>query len=362
MNRIPIYNLSVHNNANGNCDVYIDGAIVDASTQKIYAEYFGDDSLSSFKSIRDQITKSGSQTINFYINSVGGMVTEAMAIHDYIVNLQSKGYKVNTYGRGIIASSATYILMASENSTISENSWFMIHNCSGFAYGDVNEVENQAATLRKFNDKVTNFYCKATNLSTTVIGNMMNKETWFTGDEAVEKGFVKNVEGQQNFTNSISTDNWLFSNKEVLQAYNSFTPQNSNFMDIKTISNSVKDSIINHLKELGVIKNDADSTKLEGIATAVENALKPLNEEVDTKIKNAIDAAMDKLPELIKNAITESVKDVATKDDIANEVKKVSDELEVVKGDIANKTGNPITNQTTSAPDKFDMDGITWED
>jgi ATP-dependent Clp protease, protease subunit len=357
MQRLPFFNYKFQNNSNGSCDVFIDGAIVDASTEQIYKDWWGDDTVKSFRSVRQQIDNSGANEINIFINSGGGQVTEAMAIHDYIVALQNAGKKVTCTGRGIIASAATYILMASNNSTISENSWFMIHNVSGFAYGDVNECENQVAMLRKFNDTITQFYTNATGLSNTVIGNMMNKETWLTGAEAKDKGFVKNVETNQNFTNSINQEQWLFNNTDVLSAYNSFTKINQDKMNIKEL-------VMNALKEAGFIKNETDTTNYEGIATAVENALKPINEEIDTKVSNAVTEATKDLASTVTNAVTEAMKNVATPEAITtaveNAVKPINDELVLVKADIANKKGGEA-NPKVDPKNTMDQTGISWQ-
>ena len=372
MQKLTFFNYVIKNNTDtASCDIFIDGEIVDARTEQIYKEWWDDDTATSFKNIRKQINEAKAKTINVYVNSGGGQVIEAMAIHDYLKSMEQAGKTVNTYGRGLIASAATYILMASKNSTISENSWFMVHNVSGGIYGDVNEIENYAVTMRKFNDQITQFYSSHTGLSNTVIGNMMNKETWMDGKEAHAKGFVKNLESSQTFTNSISKEQWLFNNTEVLSAYNSFTKQSPNNMDFKKLGEELRNSIINHLKDIGVIKNETDTTKLDGIATAVENALKPLNEEVDTKIKDAVKEATKGLNTTVTNAVTEALKNLATKDDLKNlattqtvtdEIKKVTDELQLVKDDVANKiTGDPGRKKSkeTGNPDN-DHEGITW--
>ncbi len=218
---IDVFNFSFVNSADESVDVHIDGEIVDASTQQIMRDWWGDETSVSFKSFRDEITKSPAKTLNVYINSYGGHVGDAMAIHDLLVDLQNQGKTVNTKGRGIIASAATYILMAGNNSEMSKNSWFMIHNASGGVYGDVNIVENYARSLRKFNDATRDFYASATGIPKENITKMMNAETWMTAEEAKEKGFVKSVSGGVSFTNTIPKENWHYSNRAVLNAYNS---------------------------------------------------------------------------------------------------------------------------------------------
>jgi ATP-dependent protease ClpP protease subunit len=360
MQKLTFFNYKINNNTSGeSCDIHIDGVIVDASTEQIIKDWWGDDTPTSFKSVRNQIGESV-KTVNVFVNSGGGQVTEAMAIHDYLKNLASKGITVNTYGRGIVASAATYILMASANSTISENSWFMVHNVSGGIYGDVNEIENYAVMMRKFNDQITDFYATNTGLSSTVIKNMMNKETWFNGKEAVEQGFVKKVEDNTTFTNSITKENWLFNNTQVLQAYNSFTSKTPIKMDIKKL-------VMDALKEAGLIKNEADTKQHETIADAVANALKPLNDEVDTKITNAVTEATKDLGTTVANAVTEALKNVVTKEDIkdlattasvTDEIKKVTDELEAVKADVATRKGGEAGNKGEGGTNR---DGISWQ-
>lgn len=218
------FQYSVRNATSDALDIYIDGYIVDAPTQEMLRSWYGDETSVSYKSLRDQITATQPKTVNVYINSGGGQVADALAIHDMIVELQARGAAVNTYGRGIIASAATYILMASNNSSISENSWFMIHNVQGGAYGDVNDVENAAKMMRRFNDQIRDLYVNYTGIDAATIASWMNKETWFSGAQAKEKGFVKNVTGQAVFTNAIDETKWPFHNSAVLNAYNAFAP------------------------------------------------------------------------------------------------------------------------------------------
>jgi ATP-dependent Clp protease, protease subunit len=345
-----VFNYKVENSSENAVDVYIDSDIVDATTQEIYKNYFGDDSPTSYKSFRDQLNIDNLKTVNIFINSPGGMVTEAMAIHDLIVEMQSKGITVNTKGRGIIASAATYILMAG-NSDMSENSWFMIHNVAGFAYGNVNEVENQARTLRKFNDQITKFYSNATGLSETVIGNMMDKETWLSATEAKDKGFVKNVSGKVNFTNSINPEQWQFSNMAVLNSYNSFTNKNNPDMDISKVTEAIENAFKKFFpSNAATTVSDADG---KAFAEAVVNGIKdqlPTNETIQEMVNAAVNAAVAniKLPEapalpenlvttdVLNNAVTKATENVVTKTD-----------LEETKNSIINAVGDKIGNRST---------------
>lgn len=367
MNKLPFFNFRVTNNTStSTCDVFIDGEIVDASTEQVYKEWWGDDTARSFKSIREEITNSGAKTINVYVNSPGGQVTEAMAIHDYLKGLENSGKTVNTYGRGIIASAATYILMASSNSSISENSWFMIHNVSGWAFGDVNQVENQAATLRKFNDTVIDFYSNHTGLSATVIGNMMNKETWMTGKEAADKKFVKKCETEQSFTNSIKPENWLFQNTQVLAAYNSAI-QNPLNMDFKNLINDIKDAFSNSLKEAGILKDE--NTKLaEQVTNALDAAFAPMNDGLNKAIDETVEARLKDLDTTITNKVNEAIQAAnqtgLTETALEEKLKPINDSIKEIENKLTSGAGSAGSGSGTPANngkvDVHNHPGVTW--
>mgnify|MGYP000296506688 FL=1 len=124
MNKLPIFNYKISNQGNEHLDIYIDGVIVDAETQEIYKEWFGDNTSVSFKSFRNEILESGIKNISITINSFGGQIGDAMAMHDFIKQLENDGYEVETIGMGMICSAATYPLSASKNSKISPNVTF----------------------------------------------------------------------------------------------------------------------------------------------------------------------------------------------------------------------------------------------
>ena len=357
---LSLFNYSFKNQSDDTIDIYIDGIIVDAPTQAMLKSWYGDETSTSYKSLRDQINQSSAKKVNIYINSGGGMVADAMAIHDMIVDLQNKGTQVNTFGRGIIASAATYILMASKNSDISENSWFMIHNVQGGAWGDVNDIENAGKMMRKFNNQIRDLYANYTSLPSETISAYMNKETWFTGKEAKEKGFVKNVSGNAQFKNSIKSEQWNFENTTVLNSYNSFTQENTS--DMKISLDSIKETVKNALAEM--FPKTEDAPKVENAATAIctsiENALKPVTDQIDTHIATTVANLLKadgegSVQAMITTTLSNILKAegegtvsaaivVAANSAVAtatNGFAKTSD-LETLKTDVAGKLGNKV--------------------
>ncbi|MBL0233274.1 MAG: Clp protease ClpP [Chitinophagaceae bacterium] len=329
---LPIYNFSIVNQAGSNeADIYIDGDIVDAPTQEILKAYWGDETSVSYKSFRDQVVALNSKTLNIYINSAGGHIGDAMAIHDLLTELQeNKGYTVNTKIMGLCASASTYIAMSTKNSSITENSPFMIHNVSGAVWGDVNVIENYAKTMRKFNNMIVSFYNKRTGLSETVIRNMMDAETWLIGQEAVDKGFISTSTGPVEFKNKINPDYWQFKNREALNLYNSFTNKNST-MDFKKIESAIETGFKNLMEKLGISgenKNNKDA--LSNFSDSIVNAIKeaiPTEEKIQEMVNKGIEEATKNDAETLKTVVNEATKGFINKEALEAEMKTLTNEL-----------------------------------
>ena len=330
--QLEIFNYSMFNKADDAVDIHIDGDIVDAPTQEMYKNFWGDETSVSFRSFRDQIESLAPKALNVYINSTGGHVGDAMAMHDYLVELQNKGTKVNTIGRGIIASAATYLLMAGDNSEMSANSTMMIHNVSMYAYGDINQLENQVKAGRKFNNAIRDFYANKTGKPAETITAWMNKETWFNAAEAKANGFVKNVTGEAKFSNSIPAEQWPFQNKAILNQYNSFT-QNQNTMDIKKISDAIETGFSNMMKKLGLenkIGEEGSKTALNDFATVIVNAFKdevPTNEAIQKMVNDAITEATKDDATVLENAVKEGTKNFINKTELETQINTLKTEV-----------------------------------
>ena len=349
--QFSVFNFTVKNQTNAGIDIYIDGYIVDSPTLEIMREYWGDETSVSYKSFRDSIP-ADVKTINLYVNSGGGHVGDAMAIHDFLADLENKGVTVNREGRGIVASAATYLVMG-KNSKLSENCLFMIHNVSGFAYGDVNEIENQAKALRKFNDLIVNFYANKTGKSATVIGNLMNKETWMDAQEAKENGFVASIGGQAKITNKIDTEHWPFRNTAMLNTYNSFTQSNSSDMVNKKTLSDVISNAFEGLKKALNLDNKTPGTEqaMNDFTTAVVDAIAqnsgPDDEALNTMIKDGVTNALAELqnvPAPITTAISDATNGFMTKEDLNKELNTFKNNL---TNSLIQKLGNKTTETTT---------------
>ncbi len=129
-------------------------------------------------------------SIDLRIHSPGGSILDGLALFNGIKNHPAK-----VVGRveGLAASMGSVVLMAADEIEIPENAYVMIHNVSGGAYGDIQELESMAALMRKLQDDVTDLYADATGKDRQEIADMMAAETWMNGEDAVEHGFATRV-------------------------------------------------------------------------------------------------------------------------------------------------------------------------
>lgn len=340
-------------------DVFIDGDIVDAGTQEWLA-YWGVETTTSYKSFRDTVLNSDAKRINIHINSGGGACADALAMHDLIKEQIANGANWYTFGKGIVASAATYPLLAAgpDRTNISENCFFMIHNVSGTISGNIDECEAGVKMMRKFNNCARDLYSSYFNKPKETIASWMNAETWWQGSEMKDMGFIKNCgPAEKALTNAIPKDKWLFSNKAILNTINNTispsTPKNKGmkknsiinaieegfkkyFTNSTTLQNAkpddLKAAIVNAINE----QEDDDALDPAAITTAVTNAMN--GDAFKTLIANAVGTAVTNLlgveNNVVTTAITNATKDLVTKD-----------ALETLKNDIATKLGT--TNRRT---------------
>jgi len=245
LQRYPIFNYTIAPHTTDVLDVYIDGDITDTPQP--------DGIGTSFSSFRTQVLAAKPATLNVYINSGGGALTEAMAIHDFLLQCAQEGMRVNTKGRGIVASAATYILAAG-NSDMSRNSWFMLHNVAGGIVGSLTDIEQYARTLRTFNNTVRDFYATQTGISTQDIEDMMNQETWLTAEQAYNMGFVNALAPEATFARPLAPTQWLYNNTAVLNAYNASAktvkPTNRLEKLIDKITNAIRQTPDTHVRAI----------------------------------------------------------------------------------------------------------------
>lgn len=124
--------------------------------------------------------------VQVVINSSGGDIFAASEIYDMLA--ESKA----TIKVIFAASAASYVACAC-TSEIVPTGMLMIHNVSSYAAGDYNDMAHESDVLLKASKAVATAYRLKTGMSEDELIGLMDKETWLTADEAVEKGFIDKV-------------------------------------------------------------------------------------------------------------------------------------------------------------------------
>lgn len=162
----------------------------DTASLYIYDVISAEWGVSAF-SVIDAINQAGDvQTLNIHINSPGGDVFEGRAIMAAIAAFRGKTVaQIDS----LCASAATSIALACNEIRMSEGAFFMIHNASGFAWGDKTDLRNTANVLEKIEGAIVNDYTSRTGKPEQEIRDLMQAETWFTAKEALDYGFIDHI-------------------------------------------------------------------------------------------------------------------------------------------------------------------------
>lgn len=139
------------------------------------------------KRIAGALRAIGEQDVVVNINSPGGDYFEGLAIYNLL--REHKG-AVTVKILGIAASAASVIAMAGDTVEIARAGFLMIHNAWVTTAGDRNQLRDTADWLEPFDATAADIYSVRTGLDTVTLGQMLDKETWIGGADAVEKGFA----------------------------------------------------------------------------------------------------------------------------------------------------------------------------
>ena len=127
--------------------------------------------------------------ITVKLNSCGGDLYTGIAIHNALKALPGE---VNVVVEGIAASAASVIMCAGDTVTVYPGSLIMIHGVSIMTWDwlNIQDMKQLMNGMDASERAVAAIYNAKTGIDTDTLRNMMKKETWMTGEEAVEKGFA----------------------------------------------------------------------------------------------------------------------------------------------------------------------------
>lgn len=130
--------------------------------------------------------------IQFYINSPGGSVYDALAIYDTMQYVKSD---VMTVGIGIQASAAAFLLSSGTKGKryLLPNSTVMIHQPSSGTRGKVTDMEIDLKESLRLKKRLNEIMAKNTGKSVKQITDDMERDYWLDAKEAKAYGLVDDV-------------------------------------------------------------------------------------------------------------------------------------------------------------------------
>ena len=130
--------------------------------------------------------------ISFYINSPGGIVWSGLAIYD---TMQYISPEIMTICIGQAASAGSLLLTAgSKDMRFSlPNSRIMVHQPSGGYQGQVTDIEIHTNEIIKTKERLNQIYSHHTGKNIKDIKNIMERDKYFSPEEAIEFGLIDKI-------------------------------------------------------------------------------------------------------------------------------------------------------------------------
>lgn len=285
--------------------------------------------------------------ITVRINSNGGDPFAATAIYTM---LKQQPATKDVIIEGIAASAATIIVCAGDTVKAPSNALFMIHNPAVLAYDYMteNDLDKMSNALKSIKASIIQAYLQKSNKTEEELSQLMDDETWMTGNQAKDAGFIDDILFENADITASADRKFVFSN-HIKMDIGALKPI-PNIQVMKTITESEENKLME-------IKNSADLQKQYPDLTK-ELVNSAVNTAIDTerqRIKDIEEISANIAPELVAEAKFE--KPVSAAELAFNALKHdktlASTYLENIKDDVQNSGMEQVgTAEGESVPGK----------
>ena len=131
--------------------------------------------------------------ISLYLNTPGGIVSAGLGIYD---TMQLIRPNVNTICTGLAASMGSILLVAGKERSILPHAKVMIHQPLGGAAGQASDILIEAEEIKKCRDELCSILAEHTKQSFDRVFQDMDRDHWFTAQEAIDYGLVDKILGK----------------------------------------------------------------------------------------------------------------------------------------------------------------------
>ncbi len=264
-------------------------------------------------------------TIIVNINSLGGDLFTAIAIHDL---LKENPAQIIVNIHGMTASAATVIAMAGDTIRMSDNALLLVHRASSIMVGNKNDFEMILDDLENYDNLIADIYAKRTGQTREFHLEQMDVNNgqgeWLTPEEAKAAGYVDEIFEPEHRRIAASVNDILNAKLPIPKKI-----KEDEMEDVKNMIQGLKDWIV----ETFGAKPEAEAYKQK--ALAIENRLA----EMAVNIKEA------------ENKATEADQRVATttaeRDDVTAERDQLKERVTALEAELSQLKAGPagVTNE-----------------
>lgn len=172
----------------------------------VISSYKWDDTDTTAQSFKDDLEALGDiKTLNIYVNSPGGSVFQAQAIHTI---LKRHTAKKNAYIDALAASAASFLIASCDVLYMPKNAMQMIHLPESAAWGNAKVMRKEAEKLDKVCESMIEAYMARgkDKINEEKLREMLDAETWLTAQECYDYGLCDELIEEKDVAACIDTE------------------------------------------------------------------------------------------------------------------------------------------------------------
>lgn len=234
--------------------------------------------------------------LDIRLNSCGGECNVAIAIHNRLREMAVNGTEITCTVDGVAMSAGSHIMCAADKVKASTGSLIMIHKSLTmmFGYYNADRLRKIAGRNDAYDKAMLAAYKRKTCKSEEDLLKMMSDETFMTGSEAKEHGFVDElVETENNIEIAASADkSTLYVGGRIMQLYGASCPEYIPVAEVPNAAGTHNTALLPKADESGSGNANKPNNNEGGKSIMAENLaeLRKENPELAARIEKEVKA------------------------------------------------------------------------
>ena len=189
--------IEIRNETDRSAELYLSGSIIDDDTGGLIEEFYENSTGYQWPDkIRQQLDALRGKDLTIYINSDGGSVPAGVAMANMIARHDGRTTAIVD---GWCCSIATQVFFSADVRKIPANAYLMIHKPSVYIGGNADDLRRGADVLDTIQKGLEATYRSVAHEDVTDedIHQMVNEETWLTGEQAAAFFHIEVLESER---------------------------------------------------------------------------------------------------------------------------------------------------------------------